>query len=378
MTDKASLDAYIASRRTEAEELLTALGKIPAPSHEEDERARFIGEWLRARGAAEAFIDEAKNVVCPIGCGGTGKIRVFMAHTDIVFPDREELPLRREGNRLYAPGIGDDTANLVNLMMGARFLLEKNIRPGKGILIVANSCEEGLGNLKGCRRIFEDYGDRIDEFISLDGYLPSCTDTPVGSHRYRVTVRAQGGHSFSDFGRENAIVTLAALIGDLYRIVPPDRAKTTYNAGMIEGGTTINSIPQEASVLYEYRSSDQSCLDMMEREFNRTVESYRERGATLETELLGVRPGMGPLDRKSFDRWTEANLDVIRRHSGETPRRDAKSTDANIPLSRGVFANTIGTVRGGGAHTRQEWVDLESLATGMGIVLELLLREGRA
>ena len=365
---------YIKNNRRETVEKLMELGKIPAPSGEEDKRAQYCLSWFKEMGAENAFIDKAKNAVCPLDCEGAESITVFMAHMDVVFPDREELPMRREGNILSAPGIGDDTANLVNLMMGARYLIEENITLKKGILIVANAGEEGLGNLKGCRRIFEDYGERIDEFYSFDGYMPSLITVPVGSHRYRITLRAEGGHSYRDFGRENAIAALASLIGELYRIEPPAGEKTTYNVGRIEGGTTVNSLPQEATALYEYRSSSQECLEIMEKQFRKVIDGFRAGGHSVETELLGIRPGRGLMNEKAFKIWAEGNRKVIGKHYPGEIRQEAQSTDANIPLSRGIPAGTIGTVRGDGAHTREEWVDLESLTAGQAIVIDLLVR----
>ena len=136
---------------------------------------------------------------------------VLMAHTDVVFDDMEELPMTRDGNILYAPGIGDDTANLVNLMMGAAFLTEHADELKTGIMVVANSCEEGLGNLKGCKEIFKNYGSRIKAFYSFDCYLSACIYTPVGSHRYQIQVQTEGGHSYRDFGRDNACLLYTSL-----------------------------------------------------------------------------------------------------------------------------------------------------------------------
>ena len=371
-----SIKEYIEKSRDESTERLIALGKIPAPSGEEDKRAAYCLAWFKSMGGENAYMDEAKNVVCPLNCEGKDSITVFMAHTDVVFPDTDELPVKREDNFLYAPGIGDDTANLINLMMGAKFLLERKIPLKKGLLIVANSCEEGLGNLKGSKQIFKDFGDRIDEFYSFDGYLPGCTDTPVGSYRYRITARAQGGHSFGDFGRENPIATLASLIGELYAIEPPAEERTTYNVGRIEGGTTVNSIPQEVSALYEFRSPSQTCLEIMEKKYQSIISRYQEQGHKIESEILGIRPGRGEMDEETFNAWTDENLEVIRKYYKGEVKRTMQSTDANIPLSRGILANTIGTIKGGGAHTREEWVDLDSLPMGLAIVLDLLMLRG--
>lgn len=356
----------------EQAELLRALGKIPAPSHQEEKRAAFVRDWLVSQGAEDVTIDEAKNVVCKIG-PDEGDFAVFAAHMDIVFPDTDPLPMTEKDGKLFAPGIGDDTANLVNLLLCAKYLLQSGASPKQGLLLVANSCEEGLGNLDGTKQLFRDYGGRIKAFYSFDTYMPGCTNSAVGSHRYHVTCKTTGGHSFGDWGRPNAIHILSGLIQRLYTIVPPDEAKTTYNVGRIEGGTTVNSIAQEASMLYEFRSTSQHCMEKMEREFTAAVEASRGEGWQLEVELLGVRPGNGALDQAALAAFTQSTVEVIEAVTGQKAKVFPQSTDSNIPLSLGLPANTIGTVRGGLAHTREEWVEMGSLPTGLELALCLVL-----
>src|SRR5699024_8431806 len=174
-----------------------------APTRHEERRAEFCKAWFTEQGADEVWIDKQKNTICAVDCDKYEDIVVFMAHTDVVFDDQTELPMQRQGNKLFAPGIGDDTANLVNLMMSAKYILREKKKLKKGILFVANSCEEGLGNLDGCKAIFDNFGDRIKEFYSFDGYMSQCTSVPVGSYRYRISVKEDGGHSYLDFGKKN-------------------------------------------------------------------------------------------------------------------------------------------------------------------------------
>lgn len=365
--------AYAAASLEEAKSLLRTLGRIPAPSHQEDQRAAFCRDWFLAQGAEDVTIDDKKNVILKLG-PQDGDLTVFQAHTDVVFPDLEPLPMEEKDGRLYAPGIGDDTANLVNLMLAAKYFLKEQKRPKTGFLIIANSCEEGLGNLDGTKSVFAAYGDRIKAFYSFDGCLPGCCNSAVGSWRYRITCKTQGGHSYGDFGRPNAIAILCRLVDALYRQETPQEARTTYNVGRIEGGTTVNSIAQEASLLYEFRSSSQDCLAVMERQFREILQSCENLGGELTVELLGVRPGNGPVDPAALGQFTSRSDDVIRTVTGQTPKHMPASTDSNIPLSLGIPANTIGTVCGGGAHTREEWVELDSLRDGMQIVLSLMLQ----
>ncbi len=368
------INDYVNAHVQEAIELLEKLGKIPAPSYHEEKRSEFCSKWFKEQGAEAVWIDEMKNVICAVECDKYDDIVVFMAHTDIVFPDIEELPLRREGNKLYAPGIGDDTANLVNLMMAAKYILNNKMSMKKGVLFIANSCEEGLGNLEGCKEIFKKFGDRITEFYSFDGYVSQCTSIPVGSYRYKISVKGEGGHSYLDFGRENAIQIMASLIQDLYKIEIPKSEKTTYNVGYIEGGSTVNSIPQEASILYEYRSPSQKCLDDMAHKFNTVLSNFKNAGKMITSEVLGIRPGKGEINEALLKSWTEKNLDIIKKYYDGPMDLQPYSTDANVPLSRGVLANTIGTIVGGEAHKREEWVDLNSIPTGMKIVLDIVLQ----
>ena len=366
--------AWCAEHEAEAVELLKTLGKIPAPSHHEEKRAAFVRDWLVAQGAQNVHIDEALNVVYPIGVTQDNPVVVIMAHTDIVFPDTEELAMREENGKLYAPGIGDDTGNLVTLLMAAKYIAQHDIAPRLGIVLVANSCEEGLGNLKGSKKIMKDYEGRIVEFISLDGGLKSIANVAVGSCRMKVTIKAQGGHSFSKFGNTNAIVQMSRLITLLYEKQPPTKAKTTYNVGVIEGGTTVNSICGECSVLYEYRSEDRDCLQEMDEFFWETVEKCRAEGMEIAVEVLGIRPCNGDVPPERLRELTDRMKAIMQTYTGNTIVERSGSTDANSALSLGVPAVTIGAIYGELAHTRGEWVELSSLAIGQKIAMATVLQ----
>ena len=189
-----------------------------------------------------------------------------------------------------------------------------------------------------------------------------------------MQVQCPGGHSYLDFGKDNAIQIAAEIIHELYRITPPQQEYTTYNVGRIEGGSTVNSIAQEVTLLYEYRSASEACLQVMKGELNRVVNEFRAKGKKINLEVLGVRPGCGDGDKSELKKWTSENAACIRQYYEGELDFGPYSTDANIPLSRNVLANTIGTVKGAGAHTRAEWVDLKSLPAGLGIVLSLMNR----
>lgn len=356
----------------EAKELLKVLARIPSPSHDEGRRAVFIRDWFIKNGFTNVRIDAMKNVVCELG-PMDDELTVFAAHTDIVFPDTEELPLREEDGVLYAPGVGDDTCNLVQLMVCARYLREHESELQHGVLIVADACEEGLGNLDGIKFLFSRYERRIRFFYSFDGHMGSVTNGAVGSYRYRVTCKTEGGHSYADFGNLNAIREMCLLIDDLYDVSLPSGSKTTFNVGRIEGGTTVNSIAQECSILYEFRSESQNCLEVMKQHFNDSVAGHCCNGVEFDVELLGIRPGAGNVDREALERMTDSSLKIISMFFDKKPFTRSASTDSNVPLSLGICANTVGAYIGRKAHTRAENIDLDSMDTGMKILFGIMV-----
>ena len=284
---------YQESSIQELHALLKNLVEIPAPSHHEEKRAEFIKNWLESFGAKGVYIDEAKNCILPINCDGSDDIVVFCAHTDTVFPDLTPFELKSDENYFYAPGVCDDTSSLSILLMVAKFIVTNSVLPKRGILIVANACEEGLGNLKGVKQLFNDYAGRIKEFYTFDGRYNEISTRCVGSHRYEVTAETEGGHSFSAFGNNNSIYELSRLICDLYDTEVPKKegAKTTYNVGIIEGGTSVNTIAQSAKMLYEYRSDDFECLAIMQKNFEDKIAKANARGkAKFTVNTVGLRP----------------------------------------------------------------------------------------
>ena len=366
--------AWIEAHQQEHLELLLTMARIPAPSNQEEKRAKFICSWLQANGGHDAYIDEALNVILPLGVTDTNPLAVFAAHSDIVFPDTEPLPLRIQDSQIHCPGVGDDTASMAALLMMAKYLLETGLHPREyGILIVLDSGEEGLGNLKGIRHLFDTFGDRIREFISFDGGECRCVNRAVGSKRYRIAVETEGGHSYGAFGNRNAIAYLASLIDTLYTIKVPPLGKTTYNVGTISGGTSVNTIAQHAEMLYEFRSDEAEALAIMEQHLEAALDFYRTKGITVTAELVGDRPCSAPVDETIMNAMTARAMAATERHYGQELRFDAGSTDCNIPLSRGVAALCLGCYRGRGAHTREENIDIDSLIPGVKFLFDTML-----
>lgn len=359
--------------------LLRALAQIPAPSGKEDQRAAFVSSWLRDAGATRVEVDAQKNVLCWVSESSDAGVEVFSAHTDVVFNDLTPLPLREEGGRMYAPGVGDDTANLVGLLMGTRWLLaHPKATRGRSILVVANSCEEGLGNLRGTRALYDRYGSRIASHVVFDTTLGNVVREAVGSVRWRVSCDGPGGHSFKAYGAPSAIVELSRLICALDAMELPSSAVVTRNVGTIEGGTTVNSIAAHAQMLFELRSTSDECLKAACGTFARTVCGFEGSGARsgirFTTEVVGERPASALVASKALDDLAHKACDATRAATGSPEVNVApSSTDANIPLSLGIPAVCLGAVRGKGAHTREEWVETASLEDGLVAILSMLV-----
>lgn len=369
----------IEDSRQEALDLLMELGKIPSPSNHEEKRAEFCKNWLESQGAEGVYIDEALNVVFPVGNVDEGPLVVFMAHTDVVFPDTGELPMRAEDGKLYCPGIGDDTLHLAALLMVARYIAGNKLTPkAGGMLLVANSGEEGLGNLKGCKKIFEKYGDRVTEFVTFDGPFGSidkgkiCT-TAVGSKRYKIEIDTEGGHSYGMFGNRNAIAYLASLIDTLYTVKVPNRGKTTYNVGTISGGTSVNTIAQHAEMLYEFRSDNREDLAEMEAHLDAALAFYATKGIKITATVVGDRPCGIAVDEKTHNALIARAQAAAEKYFGFTPVCGSASTDCNIPLSMGIPAIEVSCGRGKGAHTREEYIEIDSQVPGLKLAFEMVL-----
>lgn len=410
--DGSRIKEYIKDHGEELYELLLQLAQIPAPSGREEKRARFCLRWLREQGAVNAWQDEAGNIIWPYRDDGECPLILFAAHMDVVFPDEEPLPLYEEDGKIFCPGVGDDTANLAVLLMMAKYCL--NCHPdtaGRGFLFVCDTGEEGLGNLRGAREICRRFGDRTEAFFALDLTMDDYTAKAVGSLRYQVTVTAKGGHSYSDFGNVNANAVLAEVICRIYQMEVPEKGHTTFNVGVISGGTSVNTIAQRAEMLCEVRSDDAGDLAMMKermenifREFqksgktspkrqygemgrtekcresltgSRTVPEGYEEGPTggeyrLMVQLIGERPceqGVDETARRRLFRLVEQSVEAV---CGKIPVPVSCSTDCNIPLSMGIPSVCIGTCRGEGAHTREEYIWKDSLPQGLEIALLLL------
>lgn len=347
------------------------LCEIPAPSHNEERRALYVKNIFEETGLDNVKIDEIWNVMGTIHGTGNGPVVMLAAHTDTVFPIETELKVRKEGNVYYCPGINDDTRAVAELFTIARAMKASGIKAQGDIIFCANVCEEGLGDLKGVKHIFEN-PNSIDAFVSIDNPVTGgIVYTATGSHRYEVTFRGCGGHSFADFGLPNPIHAMGRAINTISQFQVPKVPKTTFNVGIVEGGTSVNTIPASCSMLVDIRSDSSEELDRLSLELKQAVylavqeENKRwefSESVAAEITMKGNRPaGIQPKDCTIVKTaWEAAQLLGI-----EPELRDESSTDANIPISMGIPAITVG--RGGKegkVHTIHEWFEPEDAFLG--------------
>ncbi|CAN5761067.1 M20/M25/M40 family metallo-hydrolase [soil metagenome] len=367
---------------------IVTLTEIPAPPFKEAARGKAYLAMLKAHGLTDVEMDREGNVmgVRPgARTKGKGPYVVLAAHLDTVFPEGTDVKVRREGSKLMAPGVGDDTRSLAVLLAYLRAMDAAKIKTTADILFVGNVGEEGAGDLRGTRYLFNTgkYKGRISAFFSMDGNDPSrVVDQGVGSKRYHVVFRGPGGHSYGAFGMVNPMAAMAKAVVDRYSIKPPTEPKTTYAASVTGGGTSVNAIPGEVFMDFDMRSESAAELAKLDTKLvailNAAVEgenaarSTRYGKVSVEVKVIGERPA-GATDPKAA--IVAATHDAITA-LGYTPLHEASSTDANVPMSLGIPAVTIGSGgKGGRAHALDEWIDVEKgpSVKGMSVGLAALL-----
>ena len=375
---------WFRSHEREFEDWQLEVAAIPAPPFGEGPRA----EWLRARfdalGLEDVQLDAVGNVVGVRPPADPGqKLVAVTAHIDTVFAAGTPLKIRRDGGRLHGAGISDNAAGIVGLLALASALRAAKVRLPSGLLFIGNVGEEGEGDLRGMRHIFCEsaWTDRIGPTVVLDGAtIDTVVTEALGSRRFQVTIHGPGGHSWSDFGAPNPIVVLSRAIARFSRTELPAEPRISANVGVISGGTSVNSIPESASMRVDIRSASPQEMDRVERALREAVAEVAadyprrarngSKGIACEIQLIGCRPA-AELDPNA------RILHVIRavdEHLGNHARPHRASTDANIPLSLGREAISIGAGgSGGGAHTLQEWYDPAERDRGLTRVLLAVL-----
>ena len=333
---------------------LIELTEIPAPPFKEEARARRFAELMRESGIDDVSIDDVGNVVGRWPGRRGDRVVALSAHLDTVFPEDTDVTVRFDDETMYAPGIGDNTRGLVVVLGVLRAMERTGLRPKADVLFIGNVGEEGLGDLRGVKHLFRDGAEPIDSLIAIDGgRADRIVYGGVGSHRYRVTFSGPGGHSWGAFGTANpqhALGRMIALFDQNAPAVTGDGEKSSYNVGRIGGGTSINSVPFEAWAEIDIRSGDQEKIDAIDRILHAASEKAlqdenagRSIGPELSVEMkrVGTRPAAkGDATRPLVQRAMAASEAL-----GIEPSLRISSTDANLPLSKGIPAVTMS--RGG-------------------------------
>lgn len=368
--------AYLERTEAQTVEEQIALCQIPAPPFKEAARAADFKRRLEALGLRNVRIDAEGNVIGERPGEPGGPTVVVSGHLDTVFPEGTDVTVKREGTRLRGPGIGDDCRGLAVVLATARALDAAKVRTRGTLLFVGTVGEEGEGNLRGVRHLFgTELKGEVDYFVSVDGTGIGITSDAVGSHRYRVTYKGPGGHSYGAFGMPNPMHALGRAIAAVADFQVPTDPKVTFSVGVVEGGTSVNSIAASASMLVDMRSVDAAALQALDDRFQKAVrdalaaENARWRSdvkLTVQVDTAGIRPaGSQPAGAPVVRAATDAA-----RALGLQAPIGASSTDANIPISLGIPAVTVdGGGDGGGAHSLDEWFDTRDSHKGTQWVL---------
>lgn len=367
---------WFATHVRELAELQMEVTRIPAPPFGEGVRAAWIETRFEQIGLEQVYMDSEGNVFgLRRGTDPSAKYVVLSAHLDTIFPAGTKLNIRREGDKLHGPGISDNGAGITALLATASAIQDAGLRTRAPLLFLANVGEEGEGDLRGMRHVFSDprWKDAIGYTVVLDGGgSDSVVAEGLGSRRFQVTIHGLGGHSWSDFGTPNPVVVLARAIDRFSRTSVPASPKTTFNIGSISGGTSVNAIPESASMKVDIRSSSTTEMERVERSLRNalneaTAEFKKDEGdgrpvISYSLKLIGDRPAA---ELNSGARILQVLRAVDEQlHIQTRPQR--ASTDANIPLSLGREALTLGSGgTGGGAHTQHEWYDPANRELGL-------------
>jgi acetylornithine deacetylase/succinyl-diaminopimelate desuccinylase-like protein len=347
-------------------ELIT-LTEIPAPPFKETARAVAFLQMLRASGLADVETDAEGNVM-GVRRGTDRAMLAVLAHLDTVFPEGTDVHVKRDGTKLRAPGAGDDTRGLALMLTMIRAMDAAHVQTPHDILFVGNVGEEGEGDLRGAKYLLlkGKYKDRIKSFISIDGGdQGNITNGALGSKRYRVTFKGPGGHSYGAFGIVNPAFAMGEAIAKFSRLTVPSNPKTTFNVGVVHGGTSVNSIPTEVSMDVDMRSESPDALNKLVADFQAVVRdavaqenaarSTKEGKVEADVKLIGDRPsGETPVNSPIVQSTT-----AVVKSFGLTPRYGISSTDSNIPISLGIPAITIGRGPSERSHSLDEWTDVE-------------------
>ena len=343
-------------------DLAIQIQQIPAPTFDEAARGKFVMELFSREALSDVQADSAGNILGRLPGSGSKPPLVVSAHLDTVFPVETDLAIRRESGRVYGPGLGDNStgvAGLFGLLWSLR--AQKVALPGD-VWLVANTSEEGLGDLHGMKAVVDQFGADPQLYLVLEGMaLGHVYHKAIGVCRYRISAHTGGGHSWIDFGRPSAIHELSSLVTKIAALKLPAQPRTTLNVGRMGGGTSINTIAAEAWLELDLRSESAQALAGLIHQVETLIKAANTSNLRFELQVIGRRPaGEIPIDHR-FIRLAQGCLV----EQGIQPNLTVGSTDANIPLSKGYPALVLGLTNGSGAHTLEEFIETAPLERGL-------------
>lgn len=352
-----------------------AIQHIPAPTFEEAARAEYIADQFRQLGLIEITTDDKLNVYGLLKRGSQPQGALMItAHLDTVFAADTPLNTRQDGNVIYGPGLGDNSLGVAGMLALAKTLAERSDFADCDVWFVATTGEEGLGDLGGMKAAFTRLGGQVRAVINLEGMaLGHVYCAGIAVRRLHITARTSGGHSWLHFGKPSAIHGIMTLGARIAALETPQSPRTTFNIGMIDGGTTINAIAAEASLWLDLRSEDSKALAALENAVRVEIKRLASEELHFEVEVVGDRPAgrissNHPLIQTALAALAQINI----RGSLESG-----STDANIPLAHGCPAVTVGVSRGGNAHRLDEYIEVSPITAGLRQLILLTLGAAR-
>ncbi len=341
--------------------------QIPAPTFEEAERAAYVQGRFAKLGLADVTIDRAGNVRGRRPGAGAGPGLALGAHLDTVFPRETVVRVTRDGSRLLAPGIGDNSVAVAALLAMVEALDAGGVRTAGDLYLTCNTGEEGLGDLKGMKAFVADVKDKVTALIAVEGMkLNRIIHIAVGSRRYKVTFTARGGHSWGHFPSPSAVHIMGRAIADISRLEVPSDPKTTYNVGVVRGGTTVNTIASEAEMLVDMRSVDiQALADLERRVLGIITRAAREGDGQAKPDLVGDRPaGSIPAAHPVVE-----TCKAVHRALGLQTFTEASSTDVNAALGAGLPGVCLSITEGANEHRLDEYIETGPVPTGVKNIL---------
>ncbi len=362
-----TIERFLATRFDDIVEEIETISRIPSPTFFEMEKSMYVRSRFETLKLKDVRIDDVNNVSGRLPGENSGGALIVCAHIDTVFPEETELLVRKKGDRLYCPSIGDNSTSIAGMLALIEAFDLARRTPPWDVIFLANSREEGLGDLEGIKYFLDSAAlsrtaAKIMGVISIDGKYNSLCNMGIGSRRLKVEVKGEGGHSWHDFGNTSAIHAIGEAISRIAKLKTPEDPKTTYNVGVVNGGSTVNTIAETATMLIDIRSMEIDTLGKTEKKIRKVIlESMEAHHTTCVIEVVGDRPSGFIDDDHPFVQTVLSAASLF----GVKMEPRASSTDSNIPLSRGVPSITFGIYSGDGAHTINEYIEPASIKKGL-------------